>query len=310
MDVPTSERGIFLFGPFRLDPARRALLRDGLRVSVPAPLFDTLLFLVEHANRVVQGDELVAAAWRGRVPEALSPAEIVAALHRLLEADERGEACILQSAEGGYQFALPVQYLPAPEAPERAGLFDETGALVQGPMAVERRTPPPWRRQLVTGGALVLAVLAAGLAAWLLVPRSAGFMPPAQSVAVLAFISADGDPREQAVADAVSADLIASLAQVQGVSVADRGASLAIVSSDGPVGAVARRLNVGAVLQGSVLIYGKRVRVTAWLGNGVTGTAYWSRSYDRTGDGLATTERQITADVTASLRGVKVQGPG
>jgi len=310
MDVPTTERGIFLFGPFRLDAARRALLRDGLRVNLPAPLFDTLQYLVEHADRVLESDELAAAAWRGRSPEALSTAEIVAALRKLLEADEHGENYISGAARDGYRFAAPVQYVPAPELPPRVGLFDETGALVQGPMVVERRSLPPWRRQLLAIGALALAAAAAGLVVWLTLPAHIGFTPPAQSVAVLAFRSEGGDPREQAIADTVAADLIGALAKVQGASVATRSAPPAVGTAPGPVRQAARELNVGAVLQGAVLLYGKRVRITAWLGNGVTGVPYWTRSYDRTQDQVPATERQITADVTATLRGFRLPGPG
>lgn len=309
MDVHTTERGIFLFGPFRLDAARRALLRDGMRVSVPAPLFDTLLVLLEHADRVVDGEELAAAARRGRAPEALSLKDIVAALRKLLESDERGETYISAAAGDGYRFAAPVQYLPATDPPAHASLFDETGALVQGTIVVERRSPPPWRRMLVTVGALALAAAAAGLVAWFALPAHSDFTPPGQSVAVLAFRSEGDDPREQAIANAVSAELIAALGKVQGVSIAARDAPPAVGTEHGQIRQVARQLNVGAVLQGAVLLYGKRVRITAWLGNGVTGGPFWTRSYDRTQDEIPATERKITEDVTATLRGVRLQGP-
>jgi TolB-like protein/DNA-binding winged helix-turn-helix (wHTH) protein len=309
MDVPTAERGIFLFGPFRLEPARRALLRDGMRVNLPAPLFDTLVALVERADRVVEADELAAAAWRGRAPEALGTADIVAALNRLLDADENGEAYISAAAPDAYRFTARVQYMPPPDLPGRASLFDETGALLPEPMVVERRSRSPRRRQLVAIGALALVAVAAGLVVWLTVPAQLGFTPPAQSVSVLAFVSADDDPREHALAGTVTANLIAALGQVEGVSVAARDAPPAVGIGKDVVRQIARRLNVGAVLQGSVKLYAQRVRINAWLGNGVTGALYWSRSYDRAQDEIPATERQITADVTATLRGVRLQGP-
>ena len=60
-------------------------------------------------------EELAAAARRGDAPEALSLAIIVAALRKLLEADERGETYISQAADGGYRFAAPVQYCRRPK---------------------------------------------------------------------------------------------------------------------------------------------------------------------------------------------------
>jgi TolB-like protein/DNA-binding winged helix-turn-helix (wHTH) protein len=309
MDMPPSNRGIFLFGPFRLDPGRRALLRDGIRVAVPAPLFDTLLTLVEHADRMVEGDELLEAAWRGRAAEALSAEDIAAALRKLLEADEHDESYISTAARGGYRFAAAVRFLPAPAAELRAGLFDESGALIQGTIVVQPRTPPKWRRQLVTGGVLALVVVVAGFVAWRMLPVRDGFAPPPQSIAVLAFAPVSSDPREQPIADGVSANLIASLRQVKGVSVAPGSASLAIQSGETSVTATARRLGVEAVLEGNVRLYASRVRLVARLSHGVAGKPYWTRSYDQAQGDLPKIEQRIIADVTASLHGVKLQGP-
>jgi DNA-binding winged helix-turn-helix (wHTH) protein/TolB-like protein len=310
MDLPPSTRGIFLFGPFRLDPGRRALLRDGIRIGVPAPLFDVLLTLVEHADRVVEGDEMLEAAWRGRAAEALSLEDIVAALRKLLEADEHDEGYISTAARGGYRFAAAVQFLPAPASELRAGLFDESGGLVQGTIVVQPRTPPKWRRHLVTGGVLALVAVVAGFVAWRMLPVQDGFAPPPQSIAVLAFAPVGSDPREQSIADGVSATLISSLRQVQGVSVASGSASLAIESGETSATATARRLGVEAVLEGNVRLYASRLRLVVRLSHGVAGNLYWTRSYDQAQGDLPKIERRIVADVTASLHGVKLQGPG
>jgi DNA-binding winged helix-turn-helix (wHTH) protein len=53
MDISVRDNGVYVFGPFRLDPVRRALLRDGDPLTLPPRLFDTLLYLVENAGRVV-----------------------------------------------------------------------------------------------------------------------------------------------------------------------------------------------------------------------------------------------------------------
>ena len=157
-------------------------------------------------------------------------------------------------------------------------------------------------------GVVALAAVA-GLVTWLALPARIDFAPPAQTVAVLAFVSAGDDPREQLLASAVVADLITSLSRVPGVTVATHSVPPAVGAVAGPIREAARRLNVGAVLQGEVKLYGKRVRITAWLGNGVTGGPFWTRSYDRPQDAIPATERQITDDVTATLRGVRLQGP-
>ena len=309
MDIVPSDRGIFLFGPFRLDPAPRALWRDGARVFVPAPLFDALLYLVEHADREVEGNELAEAAWRGLAAEAPSLDDTIAALRKLLDTDERGESTIATVARSGYRFVAPVRFQPAQPAEMRGGLFDETGALVQGPMVLEP-SPPWWRHRWVARGAMAAAAIAVGLVLLRVLPMPGGFQPPPQSIAVLAFTSANGVPREQAIADSVSADLIASLSAVQGLTVAAPAASLATKSGDVAVAGIARRLGVGAVLEGNVMLYGQRVRILARLSDGVTGKPYWTRSYDRTQDKVQATEQQIATDATASLHGARLPGPG
>ena len=57
MDRSIRDRGFYVFGPFRLDAARRELRRDGEVISVRPTVFDTLLYLVEHPGRVVTKDE-------------------------------------------------------------------------------------------------------------------------------------------------------------------------------------------------------------------------------------------------------------
>jgi len=52
----------FEFGPFRVDPAERVLLREGESVALTSKLFDLLLLLVENSGRVVGFSEAVKAA--------------------------------------------------------------------------------------------------------------------------------------------------------------------------------------------------------------------------------------------------------
>jgi DNA-binding winged helix-turn-helix (wHTH) protein len=54
---------IYEFGPFRLDPTERALLREERPVSLTPKMFDILLYLVERNGQVVEKDELMRAIW-------------------------------------------------------------------------------------------------------------------------------------------------------------------------------------------------------------------------------------------------------
>ena len=57
----------FLFGVHVLDLERRELHRDGSLISVEPQVFDLLVYLVRHRDRVVSKGDLLAAVWRGRI---------------------------------------------------------------------------------------------------------------------------------------------------------------------------------------------------------------------------------------------------
>ncbi|MEO7325593.1 MAG: winged helix-turn-helix domain-containing protein [Dokdonella sp.] len=56
----------YRFDHFELDPATRELREDGERLTLPARAFDCLAYLIQHRDRAVGRDELIAAVW-GRV---------------------------------------------------------------------------------------------------------------------------------------------------------------------------------------------------------------------------------------------------
>src|SRR5438309_10001170 len=53
----------YQFGPFRIYPAERLLLRDGNPIPVTAQAFDTLLVLVQHNGHLVERSELIRTVW-------------------------------------------------------------------------------------------------------------------------------------------------------------------------------------------------------------------------------------------------------
>ena len=69
MDVFPQEQGCFRCGGFTLDPARRVLSHDGMRIKLVERLFDVLLYLVVNHGRVVNRDELLRTIWAGRTVE-------------------------------------------------------------------------------------------------------------------------------------------------------------------------------------------------------------------------------------------------
>jgi TolB-like protein len=130
---------------------------------------------------------------------------------------------------------------------------------------------------------------------------TAAFTPPPHSIAVLPFVNMSGDPKQDYFSDGLSEELLNSLAAVRDLRVAARTSSFFFKGKDVDLSDVARKLNVGAVLEGSVRKAGDQVRITAQLINAVTGYHLWSQTYDRDLKDILKLQTEIATAVTKAL---------
>jgi DNA-binding winged helix-turn-helix (wHTH) protein/Tol biopolymer transport system component len=97
------------FGPFRLDAAKRLLLRNGDPVSLTPRAFDALVLLVEHRDRVVSKDELLRDLWLDTSVEEATLSQHVFMLRRALSGGGDPEIeYIATLPRRGYRFVAPV----------------------------------------------------------------------------------------------------------------------------------------------------------------------------------------------------------
>jgi TolB-like protein/Flp pilus assembly protein TadD len=133
-------------------------------------------------------------------------------------------------------------------------------------------------------------------------PAAAHFAPPPHSIAVLPFANISGDKEQEYFSDGLTEELLNSLSRVNELQVAGRMSSFFFKGKDVDLGTVAHRLNVAAVLEGSVRRSANTVRITAQLVNTSTGFHLWSQTYDRSlGDVLAL-QTEIANAVAAALK--------
>ena len=100
----------YSFGDFRLDTARRALLSraDGRPVLLSPPVFDTLLYLVEHAGELVERASLLEAVWPHVTVVGNSVSQSVSALRRALDDDAAIPRYVSTVSGRGYRFVAEV----------------------------------------------------------------------------------------------------------------------------------------------------------------------------------------------------------
>ena len=133
-------------------------------------------------------------------------------------------------------------------------------------------------------------------------PATASFNPPPHSIAVLPFVNISGDKEQEYFSDGLTEELLNDLARIDELQVAARTSAFSFKGKDTDIGTVARKLNVGAVLEGSVRRSVHRVRVTAQLINAITGFHLWSATYDRDLGDVLKLQTEIASAVASALR--------
>jgi len=133
-------------------------------------------------------------------------------------------------------------------------------------------------------------------------PATADFSPPPHSVAVLAFVNMSGDEKMNYLSDGLAEELSTALARVEPLRVAARTSAFAFKGKQVDIQTVARQLNVGAVLEGSVRVSDDRLRITVQLINALTGFHLWTQTYDRDSRDLLSLQQEIATAVAGALK--------
>ena len=144
------------------------------------------------------------------------------------------------------------------------------------------------------------AVVAAPNAPAAQITSATTFHPPAHSIAVLPFVNLSGDASQDYFSDGLTEELLNSLAQINELQVAARTSSFSFKEHP-DILSVAHKLNVGAVLEGSVRRSEHTVRITAQLINAVTGFHLWSKTYDRDLGDVLKLQTEIATAVAGAL---------
>ena len=133
-------------------------------------------------------------------------------------------------------------------------------------------------------------------------PATGSFNPPPHSIAVLPFVNMSGDKEQEYFSDGLSEELLNDLARINELQIAARTSAFSFKGKDTDIGTIARKLNVGTVLEGSVRRSAHRMRVTAQLINAVTGFHLWSETYDRDLGDVLTLQTEIASAVASALK--------
>jgi serine/threonine-protein kinase len=173
------------------------------------------------------------------------------------------------------------------ESGRSAGVSPAVGAVYDrrgDPALAERHYSAGWRAAAIAGAGLaLLAALLVGLnvGGWRdrVLGRASALR--IESLAVLPLENLMGDPAQEYFVDGMTEALIADLGQIEALRVISRTSVMQYKGVKKPLPKIARELNVDAVIEGSVLRSGDRVRITAQLIQATTDRHLWAQSYQR-----------------------------
>ena len=133
-------------------------------------------------------------------------------------------------------------------------------------------------------------------------PASTAFNPPPHSLAVLPFVNMSGDPKQEYFSDGLSEEILNALARINELHVAARTSAFSFKGKDTDIRTIAGKLNVGAILEGSVRRSANTVRITTQLIDASSGYHLWSETYDRSLGDVLKLETEIATSVAGALK--------
>ena len=323
------ENASFRIGDWRIDPALDEISCDGRTIKLEPRTMRVLVCLARRAGEVVSVDDLLDAVWKDVVVTQYSVYQAVAALRRSFGDDPKAPTYIDNVPRRGYRLlapvAVPATSPPAEVAAEPALAERSTTVVIpaharSGTVGIIR-APVPASWSLKEGVLVAVALVIFGTAAAYLAivklrisksavssptvaasPTPTAFSPPAHSIAVLPFVNMSGDKEQEYFSDGLTEELLNSLAEINELQVAARTSAFSFKGKDTDIGTIARKLNVGVVLEGSVRRSAHTIRITAQLINAVTGFHLWSKTYDRDLGDVLKLQTEIATSVASALK--------
>ncbi len=130
-----------------------------------------------------------------------------------------------------------------------------------------------------------------------------------KSIAVLPFVNMSSDPEQEYFGDGIAEELLNLLARVPQLRVISRSSAFSFKGKDINIPAIARKLNVAHILEGSVRRSGDRIRITAQLIEAASDTHIWSQTFDRPFVDIFAIQDDVAAEVVKKLRLTLLDGP-
>jgi DNA-binding winged helix-turn-helix (wHTH) protein/TolB-like protein/Tfp pilus assembly protein PilF len=319
MTMQVTPAHVYEFGGFRLDTAKRLLQRmDGTTVPLTPRVFETLLYMVEHHDTVLDKEQLMEAVWPDSIVEENNLSQNISTLRRIFGETPGSHSYIVTVPGRGYRFVAEVrQRSDNGSATVEAG--EGTGPTLAGngtdaaTANGRQQSPGKTGRPLALAvlGVIVLAVafLARGPSIEWLKKHKMGnaFLATSprkdviHSIAVLPFKPLGLEMNNELLGLGMADAVIGKMSKLKQVVVLPTSSVLKYTDHAFEPIATGRALGVDAILTGTVQKSDDHLRVTVQLIHVGDGRTVWSEKFDQTFTDVFNIQDSISDGVARSL---------
>jgi DNA-binding winged helix-turn-helix (wHTH) protein/TolB-like protein/cytochrome c-type biogenesis protein CcmH/NrfG len=279
------QSNVFEFCDFRLDAAKRLLLKGDDKVPVPLTpkVFDTLLYLVEHHGETIEKDRLMNAVWTDTIVEENNLSQNISILRRIL-GEKRGEHRFIATIPGkGFKFIAPVSVRREIQNPEFNRQAAAPNAFLANANQAEKTDETKQKSNrfwlAVLAVLSILALGAAGYFSWLNLNYSAA-NPKVKTIAVLPFKPLVAENRDEALELGMADTLISRLGGTRETIVRPISSVRRYGGLEQDAVQAGRALAVDSVLDGNIQRWGDKIRANVRLIKVTDGSMLWSETFD------------------------------
>jgi TolB-like protein/DNA-binding winged helix-turn-helix (wHTH) protein/Tfp pilus assembly protein PilF len=279
---------VFQFGDYELDLGRYQLRREGRVAKLEKIPMELLVLLVSRRGELVTREEIDGHLWGSEVfVDTQQGINTAIRKIRLALRDNPDAPRFVQTVVGkGYRFLAPVTVV-------------EPVIEVLPSLAIPKGRR---RRWWIPATVVTLAILLSGL--WSVNRRGTPLANGQQirSIAVLPLENLSGNPAEEYFADGMTEALITNLAKIRDLRVISRTSVMSYKTARKPLPEIVQALEVDAVVEGSVVRSGNRVRITAQLISATTDQHLWAEEYNRDLHDIISLQNEVASAIVREIR--------
>jgi TolB-like protein/DNA-binding winged helix-turn-helix (wHTH) protein len=306
--LPLTSPAKVRFGTFEVDLESGELSKHGHKINLQSQAFRVLKVLLENYGKTISREELHQKVWPDDTfvdfQNALS--HDVNRIREALSDTAEHPHYIETIPRKGYRFIHPIEPIEpetekvtVPLARENPPLEVDKKGLNCEPFAIAKQEKSEWLKIALLWVGASLVAMAMVVAGWhyAQLKWSKANSPLIRSMAVLTLDTLQHEHEQEAFAEGLTEELITRLAKIRSLRMTSRRSTLAYKGTEKHLTRIARELNVDAVLEGTSLLSGDRVRVTAQLIHGPTDQHLWAGRYERNIGDVVTCQAEIAQQI-------------